>query len=121
MSTRADLQRKITGDARTAPHRSPHLLHNPQGFSAATHNLCAAAETFLNRRKPRHIRLHIELALEHPPILSRHYLDELARKVVPAIEDAPRDGTPGVLMMPHQKRVNLARLGCVRNIVQLEH
>src|SRR5271170_4345330 len=71
--------------------------------------------------QPRHIRLHIELALKYAPILSRHHLDELAYKIVPVIQDAPGNRASGVLMMTHQQGVNMAHLGRVGQIVQFDH
>src|SRR6266481_2399936 len=46
----------------------------------------------LNCSQPREVGVHIEmLPLEHHPILSRQYSDELLGVVVPLVEDSPRD------------------------------
>src|SRR6266436_3057435 len=72
-------------------------------------------------RESRHVRLEIELALEHLPILSRPHLEELAAMLVPVIQNPARHRACGILMMAHDQGVNLVELGLIIEPMQFDH
>src|SRR5260370_12640530 len=61
------------------------------------------------------------LPFEYHPILSRQYFYKLLCIVVPLVEDLSRDCALGVLLMPHDQRMQLLQFVMVAHGSQFDH
>src|SRR5208283_4573341 len=62
-----------------------------------------------------HVVVRAEMQpLEHHAVFSREHLDEFFHVLVPMIEHPARDRALGILMMPHDQRVQMTNLLAMR-------